>query len=91
MGNLNFQFTNNPADGKPELTLIADGATAAEKILLNNILTGEYGTPRILGGISGNGMATMVKIIFEDTILPTLATQEWVEENFEPKTTDVSV
>lgn len=61
-----FDFTNNPADSSPEIVLKAISASAAEKILLFNILSGFYGVPVILeeGSKQENGMSTQVKIGF---------------------------
>lgn len=82
MSTLQFEFSNNPANEKPELKLLAVDATDAEKILLYNMLMGYYGRPRIIGGIDNNGMATMVKMVFEKDVPDgeTIATQEWVQE-----------
>lgn len=62
-----FDFTNDPADSSPEIVLKAQSASAAEKILLYNILSGAYGTPVILqeGSKQEGGMATMMKIGFQ--------------------------
>ena len=61
-----FDFTNDPSDASPEIVLKAVGASAAEKILLFNIMNGNYGVPTIIpeGCKQENGMATQLKIGF---------------------------
>lgn len=82
---LTFDFTNNPADASPELLLKATGASAAEKILLYNILNCTYGAPVILqeGSTQAAGMATAVKIGF---VLPEPETPEPEPEPEAPQT-----
>lgn len=63
---LTFEFTTNTTTGKPEIILKASTATAAEKILLQNIISGIYGKIHIekQNCIQANGMATVVKLAF---------------------------
>ena len=65
---LTFEFTNNPADFAPEIILKASTGTAAERIILYNILNGAYGQPKIAltESVQANGMATAVKLVVEE-------------------------
>ena len=78
---LTFDFTNNPEDGKPEIILKASSGSAAEKIILNNIMNRRYGKPHIVKEECkhANGMATLVKIAFGRKPKP--ESEEEPEEN----------
>lgn len=76
-----FDFTNDAADGSPEIVLKAQSASAAEKILLFNILKGNYGSPVVLSGTESAGMATQIKIGF---VLPVPEPEEPVEPSDPP-------